>query len=73
MRDERQAGTMQGKMSIRKKISELQTGKDKEWKNYEKAKETIRKNTEELIKDVENKMQQRVKDEIIFKIKWKLA
>ena len=64
---------MQGKMSIRKKISKLQKEKDKEWKIYENAKENIRKNTEELISNVQNKMKKTVEDEIIFKIKWELV
>ena len=71
-KEKKQAGSVPEKMSIAKKIIEIEKEKDKEWKQYEEAKKDIEDQKESLIEQVETQMKLNTKEELIFKIKWKV-
>ena len=58
---------------LKKRLKELDKKKDHEWKNYDKQKDKVRKESQVLIETVKRQMEKTVQEEVLFTIKWRLV
>ena len=68
----RQAPNLPEKLKIEKERRKLESERDEAWRNYDQAAREIEKEKDKLIDDIEQKLDQRVKEEILFTIRWQV-
>lgn len=68
----RQAPNLPEKLKIEKERRKLESERDEAWRNYDQAAREIEKEKDKLIDDIEQKLDQRVEEEILFTIRWQM-
>ncbi|MDR3543585.1 MAG: hypothetical protein P4L69_21905 [Desulfosporosinus sp.] len=68
----RQAPNLPEKLKIEKERRKLESERDEAWRNYDLAAREIEKEKDKLIDDIEQKLDQRVEEEILFIIRWQV-
>jgi hypothetical protein len=66
----RSAGSMPDKIKLEKEKRELYNKRDLAWKEYEAAAKNIDKQKEDLIDDVEKRLEQDIEEETLFDVRW---
>lgn len=69
----RSAGSMPDKIKLEKEKRELYNKRDQAWREYEAAARNIDKQKEDLIDDVEKRLEQKVEEENLFDVRWKVS
>ena len=72
-RESRKANSLPDKIRLQKQANDMESKRDKEWKEYDTAKKEIEKKKEQLIDEIQNRLQQNVKEKIIFEIQWEIV
>lgn len=68
----RQAPNLPEKLKIEKERRKLESERDEAWRNYDQAAKEIEKEKDKLIDDIEQKLDQRVEQETLFTIRWRV-
>jgi ERCC4-related helicase len=68
----RLAPNLPDKLKLEKDRKRLETERDDAWKKYDTAAKEIEQNKDRLIKTVEDRLQQKLKEEQLFQFKWRL-
>ncbi len=71
-KEARLAVNLPEKLSIQKKIRDLDVKRDKAWREYDDAAKVIEEQKDKLLDTVEEKLKQSVKDNHVFTIEWRL-
>ena len=69
----RKANSLPEKIKLQKKANDLEGKRDKEWKEYDTAKKEIETKKENLIDEIQNRLEQTIKEEIVFEIEWEIV
>jgi len=69
----RQSSNLPEKLQLRKKIQGLEKKRDEAWKDYDLAQREIDKSKDDLIDRVERKLNQKVNEEELFSIRWRIV
>jgi len=69
----RHAPNLPEKLEFQKKIRSLDKKRDAAWKQYDEAARDIERQKDDLIDQVEARMQQEIEEETLFNIRWKLV
>lgn len=69
----RSTGSMPDKIKLEKEKRELYNKRDLAWKEYEAAAKNIDKKKEELIDDVEKRLEQNIKEKTLFDVRWSVV
>lgn len=60
------------RLEIQKKIRSLDKKRDNAWREYDEAAREIERQKDALIEQVEARLQLKIEDETLFKIRWRL-
>ena len=71
-RESRKANSLPEKIKLQKKANDLESKRDKEWKEYDTAKKEIETKKENLIDEIQNRLEQTIKEDIVFEIEWEI-
>ena len=69
----RKANSLPEKIRLQKQVNDMDSKRDKEWKDFDRAKQEIDDKKEELINNIEFRLKQKITDDIIFEIEWELV
>lgn len=69
----RLAPNLPEKLQLEKEKRKLETERDDAWKKYDSAAKEIEHQKDELIDEIERKLEQRINEEELFLIRWKLV
>ena len=72
-RQVRQSNALPEKITLQKKVKAIEKRRDEAWRNYDQAAREVEKKKDELIDTVEARLSQTMKDDILFKIEWKIV
>ena len=72
-RESRFASNLSEKLNKQKKIRKLEENREGIWKNYDKEAQEINKKRDQLIDNIEARMEQKITVNKIFSIKWRLT
>jgi len=68
----RQAPNLPEKLKSEKERKVLESERDKAWHEYDGAAKVIEKNKDELIDNIEKRLNQQITEDILFTVKWKM-
>jgi len=68
----RQAPNLPEKLKSEKERKALESERDKAWHEYDGAAKVIEKNKDELIDNIEKRLNQQITEDILFTVKWKM-
>jgi len=71
-KEARIAPNLPEKLEIQKKIRDLSKKRDTAWKEYDESAHEVEKQKDALIDEIEARMSQKVKEEQLFTVRWKL-
>ena len=68
----RKAKSLPEKITLQKQVNDMESKRDKAWKEYETAKREIENKKDQLIDDIETRLKQNIKEHIVFEIEWEV-
>ena len=68
----RKANNLPEKIKLQKQVNDMENKRDKEWKEFDTAKKEIEKKKEQLIDNIESRMEQNITEDTIFEIEWEI-
>jgi len=67
------AANLPEKLELQKKQRSLEQKRDEAWRSFDAASREIDQKKEVLLDDISNRLQQRISEEMIFEIRWRLV
>ena len=68
----RKAKSLPEKITLQKQVNDMESKRDKAWKEYETAKREIENKKDQLIDDIETRLKQNITEHIVFEIEWEI-
>jgi superfamily II DNA or RNA helicase len=68
----RTSGNLQEKLGLQRKAKALETKRDTAWREYDEQARVIEKQKDDLLDEVEERLQQDISDEILFTVRWRM-
>lgn len=72
-RESRKANSLPDKIQLQKQANDMESKRDKEWKEYDTAKKEIETKKDQLIDEIQSRLEQNIKEDIVFKIEWEVV
>ena len=72
-RSARRANSLPEKIRLQKQANDMESKRDKEWKEYDTAKREIENKKEQLIDNIEARLKQNITENIVFEIEWEIV
>ncbi len=72
-RKSRKANSLPDKIQLQKQANDMESKRDKEWKEYDTAKKEIELKKDQLIDEIQSRLEQNIKEDIIFEIEWEIV
>lgn len=72
-RESRKANSLPDKIQLQKQANDMESKRDKEWKEYDTAKKEIELKKDQLIDEIQSRLEQTIKEDIIFEIEWEIV
>ena len=72
-RSARRANSLPEKIKLQKQANDMENKRDKEWKEYDTAKKEIELKKDQLIDEIQSRLEQTIKEDIIFEIEWEIV
>ena len=72
-RSARRANSLPEKIRLQKQVNDMESKRDKEWKEYDIAKKEIELKKDQLIDDIQNQLEQKIKENVVFEIEWEIV
>ncbi len=69
----RKANNLPDKIKLQKQVNDMEGKRDKEWREFDKAKKEIERQKEQLIDNIEARMKQKITEKAIFEIEWEIV
>ena len=72
-RESRKANSLPDKIHLQKQANDMESKRDKEWKEYDTAKKEIELKKDQLIDEIQSRLEQTIKEDIVFEIEWEIV
>ena len=72
-RDVRKTRSLPEKIQLQKKANSMESKRNRKWKSYDTTTKEIENKKETLLDEIENRLRQKTKENIIFEIEWEIV
>ena len=69
----RRANSLPEKIKLQKQVNNMESKRDKEWKEFDTSKKEIEQKKDRLLDNIETRMRQNITEKVIFEIEWEIV